>query len=239
MLTIPGNYYDDLEARLGVDTTRAARARAALRPRRAAAASSCTRSPPRAGACSSSWSSAAAATPATAPPTPRSAWRHNAPDGRRAAWTVRKTPVKAALGERDRQRARVLRLLHLRHRRRARVRQGVLPGLRPGHRDAAVVRHLRRRLRRPAGRRVLHGPPRRPLRPQARARADGGDDGRLDVPRRLPADLRRHRDLGAGAAGRAAADAGLLGVRRAVRAATRSRSSTRRTSGGRSSPASR
>ena len=40
----------------------------------------------------------------------------------------------------------------------------------PATAHAAVVRHLRRRLRRAAGRRVLHGPHRRPLRPQARAR---------------------------------------------------------------------
>ena len=41
--------------------------------------------------------------------------------------------------------------------------------------------------------------------------------GTRDLPRRLPADLQPDRHLGAGAAGRAAAAAGPLGVRRAVR----------------------
>ena len=46
-----------------------------------------------------------------------------------------------------RQRARVLRLLHLRDGRGARLRQGLLPRVRPRDRHAAVARDLRRRLR--------------------------------------------------------------------------------------------
>ena len=75
--TIPDNYYDDLEARLGVDTDRAARARTALRPRRQRrrAAAGVPRHA-RARVLRAA-RARAAATRATAPPTHRSAWRHN------------------------------------------------------------------------------------------------------------------------------------------------------------------
>ena len=115
----------------------------------------------------------------------------------------------------DRQRPGVLRLLHLRDGRRAGVRQGLLPGVRSCDRHAAVVRHLRRGLCGTADRRLLHGPHRRQVRPQARADPHRDDDGRVDVPRRLPPVLRRDRAVGAGAAGCPAPDAGLLGLGRA------------------------
>src|SRR6476646_10193384 len=62
----------------------------------------------------------------------------------------------------DRHHHRVLRLLHLRHRRRAGVPETVLPRGQPVPRDRARVRHLRRRLHRPPpadlhGRRDRHG----------------------------------------------------------------------------------
>ena len=127
----------------------------------------------------------------------------------------RKTPARGGARQLGRQRARVLRLLHLRHGGRARLRPGLLPRVGPRDRDPALVRHLRRRLRRTPDRRVLHGPHRRPLRPQARPAAHRVAHGRRHVPRRLPADLRLHRHLGTGAARRAATAAGLLGLRRA------------------------
>ena len=143
--------------------------------------------------CSSRSSSGAAATTATARPTRRCAWPRSGrrspraeshasqeesrePPHRRPLRTYRpddgrEDPAQGGARQLDRQRARVLRLLHLRHRRRARLRQGLLPGVRPRDGHAAVVRDLRRRLRRAPDRRVLHGPHRRPVRPQARAAA--------------------------------------------------------------------
>ena len=77
LLAIPGNYYDDLEARLDLpaDLVAAMRELGVLYDRDAAAASCCTSSRhASASACSSSWSSAAADTTATAPRTRRSGW---------------------------------------------------------------------------------------------------------------------------------------------------------------------
>ena len=58
---------------------------------------------------------------------------------------------------------------------------GLLPGVRPRHRHAAVAGHVRRRLRRPPDRRGHHRPLRRHGRPQEDAGADPAADGRLDV----------------------------------------------------------
>ena len=196
------NYYDDLAARseLEPEPDRGdARPRRPLRPGRAAA-SSCTSTPRWSGAaCSSRSCSDAAATTATAPRTHRSACPHS---GRR--WQLKSTDreetrehhaprrgtcedaQEGGARELDRQRPGVLRLLHLRDGRRAGLRQGLLPRVRSCDRHAAVVRHLRRGLRGAADRRLLHGPHRRQVRPQARPHPHRDDDGRVDVPRRLP-----------------------------------------------------
>ena len=60
-------------------------------------------------------------------------------------------------------------------------------------RDVAALRHLRRRVRRPADRLVPDGPHRRPARPQDGHGRHAAADGRLDVPGRLPADVRPGR----------------------------------------------
>ena len=94
--------------------------------------------------------------------------------------------------------ARVVRLLHLRHGRRARLRRPVLQ--RQGrHRrgDARRLRHLRRRLRGAPARRDpvrQHGRPHRP--PRDADRHDAAD-GHLDRHHRPAAHLREHRPLGA------------------------------------------
>ena len=90
-------------------------------------------------------------------------------------------PAPGAGGIGRRHRARVVRLLHLRHGRRARVRRPVLQrqgGLRRRH--AGGLRHLRRRLRRAPARRDpvrQHGRPHRP--PRDADRHDAAD-GHLD-----------------------------------------------------------
>ena len=108
----------------------------------------------------------------------------------------------------DRHHHRVLRLLHLRHRRRAGVPEAVLPRSQPIPRDRARVRHLRRRVRRPPPRRRRLRPLRRPARPQEDARPLTDDHGRLDRADRRPAHLRHGRGARTGAAGAAAARPG-------------------------------
>ena len=88
---------------------------------------------------------------------------------------------------------RVVRLLPLRLRRRARLQQAVLPRLRPARRHAAVVPHLRRRLRRPAARRAGLRPLRRPDRPQEAAGPQPAADGRGDLRDRAAAHARDRR----------------------------------------------
>ena len=168
--------------------TRHARARRALRPRRATA-SSCTSTPPRSaarlffelverrggyagyGAVNSPVRMAAQralsplpshtehprrrAVSAMPSPMPQGACHESRP-------LLSEDAAQGGARQLDRQRARVLRLLHLRDGRGARVRQGLLPGLRPRDGHPALARHLRRRLCRPPDRRVLHGPSRRP-----------------------------------------------------------------------------
>ena len=139
----------------------------------------------------------------------------------------------------DRQRARVLRLLHLRHRGRAGLRQGVLPRVGPRDRDAALARHLRGRLRGAPDRRLLHGPHRRQVRPQARPAAHRVADGR-----RRRSSSAACRPTTRSASGRRCCSS-RCGCCRASRppasrpARTRSRSSTRPSTGARSSRASR
>ena len=103
---------------------------------------------------------------------------------------------------------RVVRLLPLRHGGRARVPEAVLPGLEPLRRRARLVRHLRRRLCRAAGRRGDLRPLGRPHRPQGDADLDAAADGRRQLPDRRDAHLRLDRHLGADAAGRPAPAAG-------------------------------
>ena len=67
--------------------------------------------------------------------------------------TQRHQHRQGRLRQPDRHRRGVVRLLPLRLRRRPGLRHAVLPRRRPGQRDPAGVRHLRRRLRRPAARR--------------------------------------------------------------------------------------
>ena len=96
-----------------------------------------------------------------------------------------------------------------------------------GH--AAVAGHVRRRLRRAPDRRVLHGPPRRPLRPQAGAGAHAAADGRR---RRSSSAACRPTTTSASGrrpARRPPAAAGLLRVRRAGRRELAVASSTRPT----------
>ena len=84
-------------------------------------------------------------------------------------------------------------------------------------RDGRVAGDVRCRLRRAADRVVRHGPPRRPLRPQAGAHRHPAADGHLDVPRRLPADLRPRRHPRADPPRRPAPAPGPLGGGRAGR----------------------
>ena len=114
----------------------------------------------------------------------------------------------------DRQRAGVLRLLHLRPGRRAGLPGHLLPrgqpaGRRSSRRFATFgVGYVAR----PIGAFVL-GPLGRHARPQERAGAVHAADGRLDVPRRAAAHLRPGRDLAPDPAGDPAADPGLRGRR--------------------------
>ena len=93
-----------------------------------------------------------------------------------------------------RQHPRVLRLLHLRLRSRARVPQDLLSWRRLDG-NAALDQHPGRGLRRPPTRRSAVGTPRRSVRTQERASRLPAPHGCCDGHRRLPADLRpdRHR----------------------------------------------
>ena len=113
--------------------------------------------------------------------------QHRRPGGQQRAADPRRQP--------DGHGHRVLRLLHLRHRRGAGLPATVLPRRRSGHRHAGLARHLRDRLPGPADRvggvRAL----RRPHRPQDHAGRGAAHDGRLHRGHRrlahLPVD--RHR----------------------------------------------
>ena len=125
------------------------------------------------------------------------------------AWT----PTRG-LGQRHRHHHRVVRLLHLRHRRGHRLRAAVLsPGVRAG-RHAGGVCHVRHRLHRPPARRRGDGPLRRPARPQVHAGVVADADGAGDARHRPAPHLRGHRRVGAGAARRAAVRPGLRAGRR-------------------------
>ena len=104
----------------------------------------------------------------------------------------------------DRQRAGVLRLLHLRHRGRAGLPHDLLPGRQRGGGDDRVAGHLRRGVRGPPGRLLRARPPRRHDRPQDRAVPHPVRDGPGHVPDRRAAHLRpdrgRRADPAAGAA---------------------------------------
>ncbi|MGY4326668.1 hypothetical protein ACVWWG_001085 [Bradyrhizobium sp. LB7.2] len=101
------------------------------------------------------------------------------------------------VGERARHRDRVVRLPDLRHGRRPRVQQVVLPELRSLRRHAGGVLDLCSRLRGAADRRRDHRALWRPARPQEDAGRDHDRDGARHVPDRLPADLQPDRRLGA------------------------------------------
>ena len=112
---------------------------------------------------------------------------------------------------------RVVRLLHLRDRRRARVRRAVLPVARSVREHDGVVRHLRGRLLRAAVGRPDLRPSRRQDRPQESADDHADDDGRRDRVRRPAAELHEGRPARAGAARAAARGAGHRGRRRVGR----------------------
>ena len=103
---------------------------------------------------------------------------------------------------------RVVRLLPLRHRRRAGLPEALLPQRRSADRHARGVRHLLRRLRRPADRRGDLRPLRRPHRPQGDADRHAAVDGHRHLPGRLRAELRIDRHLGRDHPDRAAHAAG-------------------------------
>ena len=117
----------------------------------------------------------------------------------------------------DRHLAGVVRLLHLRHRRRTGLQQAVLPELRAAGRHPAGLRDVRRGFRRPPARRRGVRPLRRQARPQERPGGDPAADGHGDVRDRPPADLRHDRRLGTGPAGGAALPAGARPRRRVGR----------------------
>ncbi|VBY48638.1 Uncharacterised protein [Burkholderia pseudomallei] len=112
---------------------------------------------------------------------------------------------------------RVVRLLHLRDRRRARVRRVVLSVGRPVRQHDGFVRHVRGRLFRAAARRRRVRPSRRPDRPQEGADDDARDDGRGDRVHRPVAEPCVDRCARAGAARAAADRAGRRGGRRVGR----------------------
>ena len=95
-----------------------------------------------------------------------------------------------------------------------RLQQDLLPQRQPGDRPDRRIRHLRRRLRRPAGRRDLLRPDGRPDRPQEGPVHHDRPDGRVHHADRRPAHLRHRRHLGTDPAGRAAAGPGLRRRRR-------------------------
>ena len=103
---------------------------------------------------------------------------------------------------------RVVRLLHLRHRRRADLPEDLLPQRRSADRNARGVRHLLHRLRRPADRRGDLRPLRRPHRPQGDPDRHADADGHRHIPRRLRPGLRIDRHLGRDHPDRAAHAAG-------------------------------
>ena len=98
----------------------------------------------------------------------------------------------------DRLGARILRLLHLRDGRGARLPADLLPLGEPADGDHRLARHLRRRLRRPPDRRLRPRPLGRHPRPQERADPLHVPDGLLDARRRPPAHLRPGRPPRAG-----------------------------------------
>ena len=104
---------------------------------------------------------------------------------------ARQAPIEEGRRQRlDRLGARILRLLHLRDRRGAGLPADLLPLGEPAGRDHRLARHLRRRLRRPADRRLRPRPLGRHPRPQERADPLHVPDGLLDPRRRPPAHLR-------------------------------------------------
>ena len=130
---------------------------------------------------------------------------------RRAGDTTDRVPP-GRHGHHGRHDHRVVRLLHLRQRRRAAVRQAVLQ--RPGQLGAAgLPGHDRRELLLPPGRCHRHGPAGRPDRPAHRAHLHPHPHGRGDHARRPVADELLDRHLGTRPAHPAALPAGLLGRR--------------------------
>ncbi len=109
-------------------------------------------------------------------------------------------PRAGALRQLDRHDDRVLRLLHLRHRGRARLPEAVLPVHRPGVSHARLARHLRRGVLRPANRLGVLRSLRRSHRAQDHPRRRPADDGRVDGGDRAAADVRVDRDRRAAAA---------------------------------------
>nr|GEU28093.1 hypothetical protein [Tanacetum cinerariifolium] len=101
----------------------------------------------------------------------------------------------------DRHHDRILRFLHLRHRRRAGVPQAVLPSCRSCRRHAAIAGHVCHRLLCPPHRLGRVRPLRRPYRPQGHAGGGAAHHGHLHGRDRLAAHVRHHRHLGAGLAG--------------------------------------
>ncbi len=117
-------------------------------------------------------------------------------------------PAARSDREHRRHRDRVVRLLPVQHRHRTGVRTALFPELGSADRDAPGVRHLRRRIRRPACWRGDLRPLRRSPGTEVGADRHADADGCRDVPGRVRADARTHRDLGRGDPDRSAIRAG-------------------------------
>ena len=117
-------------------------------------------------------------------------------------------PASRRARVRRRRHHRVVRLLPLRHRRRARLRAPVLQRPQRRRRPVRLVRHLRRRVPGPARRRLHLRPLRRPRRAQEDAAAHAGDHGRRHRGDRPAPVVRRDRLVGTRPAGDAARAAG-------------------------------
>ena len=123
-----------------------------------------------------------------------------AASSRHAQWAVRSRTQSTSASRRDcqhgRHNDRVVRLPAVRHGDRTRVRQAVLPEVRPPRRRARGVQRVLHRLRRPADRRLHLRPLGRPHRAQGDADRHAAGDRRRHRRCRLRARLQQHRHLG-------------------------------------------
>ncbi|CAA9280672.1 MAG: Uncharacterized MFS-type transporter, partial [uncultured Actinomycetospora sp.] len=139
--------------------------------------------------------------------------RRHAGLGRRRRAPRRTIDPQGRVDRRGRLDHRVVRLLHLRHRRRAGLPGLVLPGREPDGGRPAHLQCLRGRVPRPPHRRRRVGPLRRPRRAQEGVPRRAVHDGDRHDANRPPPDLRHHRDRGADHPHGAAVRAGSRGRR--------------------------